>query len=332
MGSTLHNTLNIEVYFDFICPWCLIGKRQLDQALALLRAERPGLQVTLRWRGVQLLPQLPAGGEDFNAFYLQRLGGEQALRLRQAQVREAAAGVGVTLDFGRIPRMPNTADAHRLWQRAGELGTPEQCEALLESLFACHFQQGGDLGDCHTLLDLAAAAGFATDALVGGLEGDGSPFCGTAEGAASRGVPSFVLGGRVLSGAQPVERLLASLRQAVVTESTAAQRRIAVPASRVPAPGKRALIEEGGRSLVLFNIDGRFHAIDDGCPHQGASLCGGKLEGEVIQCCAHGLRFNLNTGYLLGSTQLRVNRYPVERAGDQLHIVVAPEEDIPCTR
>ena len=70
----------------------------------------------------------------------------------------------------------------------------------------------------------------------------------------------------------------------------------------------------------------------DGCPHQGASLCGGKLEGEVIQCCAHGLRFNLNTGYLLGSTQLRVNRYPVERAGDQLHIVVAPEEDIPCTR
>ncbi|QXW28037.1 Rieske 2Fe-2S domain-containing protein [Aeromonas sanarellii] len=83
---------------------------------------------------------------------------------------------------------------------------------------------------------------------------------------------------------------------------------------------------------MLFNIDGRFHAIDDSCPHQGASLCGGKLEGEVIQCCAHGLRFNLNTGYLLGSTQLRVNRYPVERADDQLHIVVAPEEDIPCTR
>ena len=168
---------------------------------------------------------------------------------------------------------------------------------------------------------------LATDALVGCLEGDGSPFCGTAEGAASRGVPSFVLGGRVLSGAQPVERLLASLRQAVVAESTAAQRRIAVPASRVPAPGKRALIEEGGRSLVLFNIDGRFHAIDDGCPHQGASLCGGKLEGEVIQCCAHGLRFNLNTGYLLNSTALKVASYPVEvQADGRLFIVIASEE------
>ncbi|QXW28038.1 DsbA family oxidoreductase [Aeromonas sanarellii] len=186
MSSTLQNTLNIEVYFDFICPWCLIGKRQLDQALALLRAERPELQVALRWRGVQLLPYLPAGGEDFNAFYLQRLGGEQALRLRQAQVRQAAASVGVALDFTRIPRMPNTADAHRLWQRASELGSHAQqntqLDTLLESLFACHFQQGGDLGDGQTLLDLAAEAGFATEALVSSLQGDGSPFLGTAEG------------------------------------------------------------------------------------------------------------------------------------------------------
>lgn len=336
MSSTLRETLKIEVYFDFICPWCLIGKRQLDQALALLRAERPELQVELCWRGVQLLPYLPVGGEDFEAFYLRRLGGEQALRARQAQVRQAAASVGVTLDFTRIPRMPNTADAHRLWQRVSQLGSHAQqgaqLDALLESLFACHFQQGGDLGNAQTLLDLGAEAGFATEALVSSLQGDGSPFLGTAEGAASQGVPSFVLGGRVLSGAQPVERLLASLRQAIVTERQPAQMRIVVPASRVPAPGKRALIEEGGKSLVLFNVGGAFHAIDDSCPHQGASLCGGKLEGEVIQCCAHGLRFNLNTGYLLGSTQLKVGRYPVEQAGEQLHIVIPQEDAVPCTR
>ena len=300
-------TLSIEVYFDFICPWCLIGKRQLDQALAQLRVAQPEVQVAVSWRGVQLLPALPVQGEAFHDFYLRRLGSEQGMSLRQAQVRQAAASVGVELDFGKIPRMPNTADAHRLWQRACQLGSPSQCEALLESLFANHFLHGGDLGD-------------------------GTPFLGTAEGPASQGVPSFVLGGQVLSGAQPVERLLASLHQAIAAAARTSATRIAVPAERVPAPGKRILIEAEGKSLVLFNVDGRFHAIDDGCPHQGASLCGGRLEGEVIQCCAHGLRFNLNTGYLLGSTQLRVNRYPVERAGDQLHIVIPQEDAASCTR
>ena len=108
--------------------------------------------------------------------------------------------------------------------------------------------------------------------------------------------------------------------------------RLAVPGEKVPAPGMRMLFEAAGHSLALFNVGGQLYVIDDSCPHQGSSLCAGRLDGRVIQCCAHGLRFNLNTGYLLGSTQLRVNRYPVERAGDQLHIVVAPEEGIPCTR
>ncbi|WED82925.1 DsbA family protein [Aeromonas media] len=325
-------TLSIEVYFDFICPWCLIGKRQLDQALAQLRVAQPEVQVAVSWRGVQLLPALLVQGEAFHDFYLRRLGSEQGMSLRQAQVRQAAASVGVELDFGKIPRMPNTADAHRLWQRACQLGSPSQCEALLESLFASHFLHGGDLGDGSTLLGLAEAVGFSSAELVSSLQGDGTPFLGTAEGAASQGVPSFVLGGRVLSGAQPVERLLTSLRQAVVAAARTSATRIAVPAERVPAPGKRILIEAEGKSLVLFNVDGRFHAIDDGCPHQGASLCGGRLEGEVIQCCAHGLRFNLNTGYLLGSTQLRVNRYLVEWAGDQLHIVIPLEDAASCTR
>ncbi len=325
--------LSIEVYMDFICPWCLIGKRQLAQALAQLRAERPEVRVDVHWRGVQLLPALPVLGEDFHDFYLRRLGSEQAMGLRQAQVRQAAASVGVALDFGKIPRMPNTADAHRLWQRACQLGSPAQLDELLERLFACHFLHGGDLGDGATLLGLAEVAGFGPADLVSSLQGDGTPFHCDPPGAAHQGVPSFVLGeGLTLSGAQPVAQLLASLRQALDAASGATAARILVPAERVPEPGKRILIEAQGKSLVLFNVDGRFHAIDDGCPHQGASLCGGRLEGEVIQCLAHGLRFNLNTGYLLNSTQLKVGRYPVEQAGDQLHIVIPQEEAVPCTR
>lgn len=323
-------TLKIAIYIDFICPWCLIGKRQLEQALARLQAERPEVVVELCWRGVQLLPYLPVQGEAFNDFYQRRLGGVQAVRLRQAQVQQAAASVGLSLDFGNIPRMPNTADAHRLWQRACELGTAAQCEALLEQLFAAHFQQGADLGDCATLLKIAEAAGFAPDALVSCLQGDGTPFFCVVEGAANQGVPGFVIEGALtLSGAQPAEQLLAALHQAL--QAKARGRRLAVPTGRVPAPGQRALIEAEGKSLVLFNIGGQFHAIDDSCPHQGSSLCGGRLEGEVIQCCAHGLRFNLRTGYLLNSTQLKVARYPVEQEGERVFIVIPAQEPTPCT-
>ena len=69
-------------------------------------------------------------------------------------------------------------------------------------------------------------------------------------------------------------------------------------------------------------------AIDDSCPHQGASLCGGRLEGRVIQCCAHGLRFDLRSGYLLNSTLVKVTHYPVEIIDGQAFIIIS-EESVP---
>ncbi|KQN43953.1 (2Fe-2S)-binding protein [Pseudomonas sp. Leaf48] len=106
-------------------------------------------------------------------------------------------------------------------------------------------------------------------------------------------------------------------------------RRIPVPASKHPQVGGRALFEFEDKSLALFNVDGELFAIDDSCPHQGASLCGGRLEGRVIQCCAHGLRFNLQSGYLLNSTQLKVANYPVEIIDGQAFIVIVTEESAP---
>lgn len=105
--------------------------------------------------------------------------------------------------------------------------------------------------------------------------------------------------------------------------------RYEVPAGKVPTPGTRALVEFAGKSLALFNVAGQFYAIDDGCPHQGASLCGGRLDGRVIQCCAHGLRFDLASGYLLNSTALKVASYPVEVQDDRVFIVIASEESAP---
>jgi 3-phenylpropionate/trans-cinnamate dioxygenase ferredoxin subunit len=106
-------------------------------------------------------------------------------------------------------------------------------------------------------------------------------------------------------------------------------RRIPVPAGKHPQAGGRALFEFDDKSLALFNVDGQLFAIDDSCPHQGASLCGGRLEGRVIQCCAHGLRFDLHSGYLLNSKLVKVTNYPVEIIDGQAFIVIASEETAP---
>lgn len=216
--------LRIDAFFDFICPWCLIGKRQLDKALAQLAVVHPTVTVQLHWHGVQLLPHLPAAGVPFAEFYLDRLGSEQAVRLRKAQVQQAAAVAGVLIDLSDILRMPNTADAHRLLSRASQLGSAEQCERLLERLFAAYFQRGGDIGDQATLLAIAADCGFEPAALQDSLRGDGQAFVGAAASLGTSGVPYFVFDRRLaVSGAQPAEVLLASMLKALEADKSQRQ-------------------------------------------------------------------------------------------------------------
>ncbi|HYQ40282.1 MAG TPA: DsbA family oxidoreductase [Pseudomonas sp.] len=215
--------LHIEVFFDFICPWCLIGKRQLEGALARLRAGQPDVEVSLAWRGVQLLPDLPAEGVPFAEFYRRRLGSEQAVRTRQAQVRQAASAAGLSIDFARILHMPNSADAHRLLQRAAELGSPAQVEALLERLFAAYFHNGEDLGDPATLRLIAESCGFSPVELADSLRGDGSPLYGESAGMAAGGVPCFVFDRHLtVSGAQSTEVLLGAMHAALARREQSA--------------------------------------------------------------------------------------------------------------
>lgn len=98
--------------------------------------------------------------------------------------------------------------------------------------------------------------------------------------------------------------------------------RFLVPVEKVPAVDTRALLFIEGKAIALFNIASQFYAIEDSCPHQGASMWSGKLDGHVLQCCAHGLRFNLDTGYLLNSTQMKLSTYLVEVQDEQVFIVL----------
>jgi predicted DsbA family dithiol-disulfide isomerase len=222
--------LNIEVGFDFICPWCLIGKRHLQQALAQLRTERPDVTVRLRWQGVQLLPTVPPQGWPFEDFYRQRLGGEAAMRQRQAMVLRAADAAGVRIDYAAIGVMPNTADAHRLLAWAGRQGGQggEDCTArrddLLERLLRAYFEDGDDIGNPVVLLAHGEQAGFERAAMRAQLRGAGVPYRADSPGAGVGGVPSFSInGGWPLTGAQPPEVLLDAMLKSLTAQSSHAE-------------------------------------------------------------------------------------------------------------
>ena len=209
--------LIIDVAFDLICPWCLIGKRNLDCAVQLMRERHPDSTVNVRWHGVQLLPDIPEAGVPFAEFYEQRLGGKEAVRTRQAQVNAAAANAGLAIHLERIKTMPNTGKAHRLLSYAANSSGPAQYAALydqlLERLFAAYFIHGENIGDTATLTHIAQSVGLNTDNLATWLAVSHQP---TNEELARAGVPFFMFNQRhSVAGAQSPTHLLYGMRTVI---------------------------------------------------------------------------------------------------------------------
>ncbi|MGA7815855.1 Rieske (2Fe-2S) protein [Caballeronia sp.] len=94
--------------------------------------------------------------------------------------------------------------------------------------------------------------------------------------------------------------------------------------------GQRKLVFVDCRSVVLFNIDGEFHAVENSCPHNGASLAGGQIEGRLLRCPAHGLRFDVATGCMPGKGGLRLATLPVRNVGGRLELTVDDAAAGPC--
>jgi len=216
MAETTNTTVQIDVYFDLICPWCWIGKTHLDTAQRLLAQQHPDVQLQLRWHSVQLIPQVPPQGWPYQAFYEHRLGGPEAVRARRAQVQAAASRAGLTIHHERIAVFPNTWRAHRLLA-CTEQQRPEQYEALLNALFEAYFVQGQNIGDDQVLASLAQAQGLDnTEAEAF----DAPALWSMPDGA--NGVPLFVFNQRhAVSGAQPPEVLLAAMQSCVVGTANA---------------------------------------------------------------------------------------------------------------
>lgn len=202
--------MRIDIYSDLICPWCFIGKRRLERALAA----RPGLEVALNWRAFQLNPDMPPGGMERGAYLAAKFGGaERAARVYDA-VLTAAAGEGLGIDFDAIRRTPNTLQAHRLIRFAP---AGEAQERVVEALFHAYFRHGRDIGDTETLIAVAAEAGLDAAAAREFLQSDRELAAVRAEDLRARtmginGVPCFILDDRyALSGAQEPETLFAFL-------------------------------------------------------------------------------------------------------------------------
>jgi predicted DsbA family dithiol-disulfide isomerase len=207
--------MTIDVVSDVVCPWCYIGKRRLEAALA----ERGGASPVVRWHPFQLNPDIPPGGVDRRTYLEEKFGGPERAREIYARVEAAGREVDIPFEFERIERQPNTLDAHRLiaWAQAVD---PARGDRLVEALFRAYFTEGVDLGSLDALVLLAAEAGLDGDAARAHLT---SP-AGRAEIAEADervksmgigGVPFFILNRRLaVSGAQPPEVLRDALEQA----------------------------------------------------------------------------------------------------------------------
>ena len=206
--------LRIDIFSDVICPWCLIGRERLRQALARLDPDRP---VAIRWLPFELNPDMPPEGMDRKAYVEAKFGGTEQARAIYDRIAEAGRGEGIAFDFSRLDRTPSTFDAHRLIWLAGQDGLGDVVKDLL---FRRYFVDAADIGSPDVLLDVARDAGMDPDRARELLQGgDGADAVRGLEAVAHQmgitGVPFFVFNGRVgVSGAQAPEVLLQAIAQA----------------------------------------------------------------------------------------------------------------------
>ena len=211
--------MKIDIVSDVVCPWCYIGKRRLERALATLRDSEPALDVTLRWHPFQLNPDLPRTGIDRQSYLNAKFGGPSRAEPIYERVREAGREIGLALAFDRIERQPNTLDAHRLIAWA-QRENPARADDLVERLFHAYFVEGAFVGDADTLAALAADAGYDHDGAAAMLASDAlrDDVAAADERARSlgiQGVPFFVFDGRVaVSGAHEPATLLDAIAKA----------------------------------------------------------------------------------------------------------------------
>ncbi|MDF9716016.1 DsbA family oxidoreductase [Nocardioides sp. ChNu-153] len=210
--------MRIEIWSDVVCPWCFVGKRRLEKALAGFEHAD---EVEVVYRSFELDPSAPQHGHELTTGVLARKYGrsEAEMRQMQEQLVEVAAQEGLAMRLLENVHT-RTVDAHRLLHLALETGGPAQQRELKEALLAAYFLRAEDVGDHDVLRAAAAGAGLDAARVDEVLAGDAYAEAVAADVAQARaygatGVPFFVVDARYgVSGAQPTEVFDQLLRQA----------------------------------------------------------------------------------------------------------------------
>jgi len=198
----------IDVVSDTVCPWCFIGKRRLERAIAM----RPSIEFQVHWRPYRLDPTIPREGVDRRAYLRAKFGdGPQTQSMGEA-IRSEGQREGIAFAFEKIAISPNTLNSHRLVRWASGSGRQD---AMVERLFQAYFIEGRDVGNRNVLLEAAAEIGLDAG-LVGRLLDDDEADTDLIEREDAlahemgiTGVPTFIFDNRyMLSGAREAELLV----------------------------------------------------------------------------------------------------------------------------
>lgn len=213
--------MHIDLYSDMVCPWCRIGKQNLQRALELWK-EKGGEPVTVRYHAYQLDPGLPEEGLPFAEAMRPKVGDLSRLQGMLDHVTQAGAAVGVNFRFDLVTRMPQTRLAHRMVA----LLPQEKQTAAIGALFRAYFEEGRDIAKWSELSVIAAGLGEDADRLSEQLQQGGGNEAVDADLKAAAemgitGVPFFVFNNRyAASGAYPAEKLVELIERAASNEKS----------------------------------------------------------------------------------------------------------------
>ncbi|MFM7333519.1 MAG: DsbA family oxidoreductase [Tabrizicola sp.] len=196
--------IRLDIFSDPVCPWCYVGKANLDRALA----DHPDHPFLIQWHPFQLNPEMPEEGVSKRAYLEEKFGGKARVDAVHERLREVARNAGVDMDPDKPQRMPNTLNAHRLIHWAGIEGVQSR---VVTALMRAYWMEGRDIGDLATLADIAGENGMDRDATLRLLhsDADADDIAARDQDARHKGVnavPSFLIAQQyVVSGAQPPE-------------------------------------------------------------------------------------------------------------------------------
>jgi predicted DsbA family dithiol-disulfide isomerase len=206
---------NLMVFIDVICPWCYVGKRRMERALAMIDANA---RIHVSWLPFELNPDMPKEGMERREYRMRKFGSWERSQAMDAQLAALGTQEGLEFRYDAIARTPNTFAAHRLIALARHnVGQ----DVIVEALFRAYFGEGRDIGNSDVLADIAASVGMDRTNVAAFLKSEeGAAEVRYNENAAHSagisGVPAFILDGRpLLVGAHPPEIIASALRNAL---------------------------------------------------------------------------------------------------------------------